>query len=152
MFFLNLILIVSLYIAESIILIPIIKIVGDIVMGLKDVTLDGYLHSLMDYNLISWILDSLSINLIRFMLYGIVQLILFLIFNEILNLNSKRLKLAMINCGSYIFISVLIGLCVRDLRDLFRILFPALVLTTFLSPFVLYQIPFARKLIRRVVR
>ena len=95
---------------------------------------------------------SFSFNMFRFVFYIIFQLVLFLIFNEILNLNSKRLKLAMINCGSYILISLLFGLFVRDLRDLFHVLFPILVLTTFLSPFVLYKIPITRKLIERVVK
>jgi len=66
--------------------------------------------------------------------------------------NNKVLRMAVINCGLYIFLSLLYGfLLMPETKEYFaQPFFYYFVLSTFVSPFILNYIPYYKKLIKEL--
>ena len=103
------------------------------------------------YGIKSYTEGALFSGIIRFIYCFMISVALFYMFNNILKLHNKILKLVIINTVSYILISLLYGVI---LKHGFKIIFIEwnpiyyiILISTILSPLILNKIPYFKKLI-----
>ena len=96
-------------------------------------------------------LDGLELNLVRFVLYYWIYIILFIPLMKHSVWNKRTLQTAVINCGLYILISTLYAfLIIPDSKEYLKAdFFYFLIFATFISPFILKKIPYTNKVIKK---
>ena len=96
--------------------------------------------------------DGLDASILRVVYYTPFYIILFVFLTKQLS-NNRVLNIAFINCGLYIFISLLyVVLMPFTIEFFFRSFFYYFVISTFASPFILSTIPFYKKLVNSFER
>jgi len=88
------------------------------------------------------------LGILRLMFYFVFSIGIFFVLDRELNLKNRVAQLMIINCSMYMFISLLYGLIfIPDTKDYFaKAFFYIIILSTIISPVILYKIPFFRKL------
>jgi hypothetical protein len=93
-----------------------------------------------------------EISLVRFIFYFVPWVIAVYLIYDKLNIKRPVLKLALVNCGLYILLSVVMTLFFPFAKEYFeRAFFYYLILATFMSPFVLGMIPYFNRIIRFLI-
>ena len=95
--------------------------------------------------------DANEISLARFVFYFIFWVIAMNLFYNKINIKHPILKMAVINCGLYILLCVLMTLIFPGVIEFFgRSFFFFLVISTFLSPFIVDKIPMVSSVLRNI--
>ncbi|MHA3786910.1 hypothetical protein ACX0HA_01770 [Flavobacterium hauense] len=114
----------------------------------------GFLYTIADdsgFNqrkVIMMFSDYAFLGIMRLMFYFVFSIGIFSVLGRELNLKNRVMQLMIINCSMYVFISLLYGfIFMPDTKDyLARSFFYIIILSTLLSPVIIYKIPFFRKL------
>ena len=97
------------------------------------------------WNLQAQIRDAWGINGTRLILYGIFQVVMFHLSIQAWNWRRRTLQIALTNSIIYIIISIFYTIVIPGTIEYWtRPFVPLLILSTFLSPFILDRIPFFR--------
>lgn len=104
------------------------------------------------YGLKSTAEGALFLNIMRIVYYWAFFIPLFILLFIKLPIDSKLSKLIILNCGLYILLSLLYAFVLKpDTKDLLSDpLFFILIISTALSPIILWQIPYFRRLIESI--
>jgi hypothetical protein len=95
--------------------------------------------------------DANEISLTRFVFYFVFWVIAINLFYNKINIKNPILKMAVINCGLYISLSILLTLFFPFAIEFFgRSFFFFLTIATFLSPFILSISPYFRDRIEKI--
>jgi len=87
--------------------------------------------------------DVSELFLLRLIFYFVLWVIGVRLLYGVINLRNPALKLAVVNCLLYLVISLIMTIFIPGTRDFFqRDFFFFLVAATFISPFVLFRLPF----------
>lgn len=102
------------------------------------------------YGIKSYAEGALFSGIIRFIYCFAISIVLFFLFNRFLKLNNNLIKLTLINVMSYILISLVYGIL---LKNGFKIVFIdwnpiyyMILFSTIFSPLILNRIPYFKKL------
>ncbi len=95
---------------------------------------------------------SLRLNAIRLLFYYPIYITVFIYLMKHLNVENRVVQIAFINCGLYIFISLLYGfIFMPGTKEFFGAdFFYFLIIATFSSPFILNRIPYCKKLVKEL--
>jgi len=92
---------------------------------------------------------SVCFNLIKFIYYYQIQVLPFIWLMSGIRNRNRVLKIAILNCAFYIFISLLYGfIFIPETKEYFtKAFFYTFIVATFASPFILNKIPYYKNLI-----
>jgi H+/Cl- antiporter ClcA len=104
------------------------------------------------YGIKSFTEGALFFGIMRLIYYFVIFGVIYYWLNNKLQMDNKLMKLVILNCGLYVFISLLYGFVLRpETKELFtNPLFFILVISTALSPVVLNLIPYFKRLINTI--
>lgn len=111
-------------------------------------------HVMKDfYGIRSWGEGAFFLAVMRFIYYLIFTLLLFYWLNGKFKSGNKLLQLIIFNCSIYFLISLIYGFILKpETKELFLSpIFYITILSTIISPMVLYCIPHFKKLINEVI-
>lgn len=126
-------------------LISIILLIGDTVVSVVLASAYGFVTNFFFHEVFGaqgMAGGALALALMRLAFYYILFVVLFYFINKKISLSNKTLKLALINCGLYILISLLFGLVLMpETKHIFsNPLFIIIIVSTIISPLFLSKI------------
>jgi hypothetical protein len=92
--------------------------------------------------------DYAFLGIMRLIFYFVFSIGMFSVLDRELNLKNRVTQLMIINCSMYVFISLLYGfILIPDTKDYFmQAFFYIIIISTIISPMIMYRVPFFRKL------
>lgn len=126
-------------------LISIILLVGDTIVSVVFASAYGFVTNFFFHEVFGaqgMAGGALALALMRLAFYYVLFVVLFYWLNKKINFSNKTLKLALINCGLYILISLLFGLVLMpETKHIFsNPLFIIIIVSTIISPLLLSKI------------
>ena len=136
----------SLFVIEVLVFTLVIEFTSTIENGCK------YMWENFFFFFFGTILYSFSLTLVKSMFYYPIYIIPFVWLVRVTSVQRRPLKIAIINSGLYVFISLLYAfIFIPKSQDFFaKWFFYAFILATFLSPLILSMIPYYKKLIKEL--